>query len=358
MSGFNLGLWLLGALVIAGVLVYNAWTLRRSAPRTVRTADGSERVEPSEASGQDAWQAPDARSEPSLDEEAPLTGSADAAVALRESLAPLDPLIDAIVPLALEHAVSGDAVLAALPRSRRVGSKAFAVEARNVVSGDWETPRAGQRYGALQAGVQLASRSGALNNIEFSEFVATTQAFADAVGAAPDFPDMREEVARARELDQFASEHDAQLGFTVRARRAAWSPGYVMQQAGQQGFVPGALPGRLVLPALEARQAPLLSLQMDTQAALAEDPEQSALRDFSLLLEVTHVPRQAQPYQRLRQAAEQLATSMEGQLSDDAGNPLGSDALDRIGADLETLYDALEARDLAAGSPLARRLFA
>ncbi len=84
--------------------------------------------------------------------------------------------------------------------------------------------------------MQLANRSGALNEIEFSEFIAKAQAFCDAVGGTPDFPDMIEEVARARELDQFASGHDAQLGFTLRARRAAWSPGYVQQHAARLGF--------------------------------------------------------------------------------------------------------------------------
>jgi len=48
---------------------------------------------------------------------------------------------------------------------------------------------------------------------------------------------------------------------------------------------------------------------------------------------------------------------MDGVVTDDAGQPLSDDAMDRIGADLEALYDALDARDLSAGSPQARRLF-
>ena len=57
-----------------------------------------------------------------------------------------------------------------------------------------------------------------------------------------------QKVARARELDQFASEHDAQLSFTLRAATIAWSPGYVQQNAARHGFVAGAIPGRMVLP--------------------------------------------------------------------------------------------------------------
>jgi hypothetical protein len=114
--------------------------------------------------------------------------------------------------------------------------------------------QAGQRYTQLQAGIQLANRSGALNDIEFSEFIIKIQAFCDALGGTPDFPDMRQEVARARELDQFASDHDAQLGFVLRAKRAAWSPSYIVQMAARLGFVAGSMAGRMVVPASQANQ--------------------------------------------------------------------------------------------------------
>jgi hypothetical protein len=269
----------------------------------------------------------------------------------------LDALIDVITPIEPETAVSGDAVLAAMPGTRRVGSKPFGVEGLSDINGEWEIPRLGQRYHLLQAGVQLANRAGALNDIEFSEFVAKAQTFADAIGAATDFPDMRAEVARARELDAFASGHDAQLGFTLRARRSAWSPGYVAQHATRAGFVPGSLPGRMVLPGSEQGQAPILSLSFDAHAAMAEDPEKSALREVTLSLEVTHVARSEQPFVRMRQAAAVLAESMDGVITDDAGQPLSTDTMDVIGADLESLYDALDSRDISAGSPQARRLF-
>ena len=59
----------------------------------------------------------------------------------------------------------------------------------------------------------------------------------------------------------------------------------------------------------------------------------------------------------LAQAAQALAEAMDGVVTDDAGQPLSTDTMDRIGADLESLYDALDSRDLAAGSAQARRLF-
>ena len=392
MSTLQVSLAIIGGLVLAGVVAYNAWVTRRNLPRTVRDRG----IDP--AAGSDAPNVPafsdaapvgaddDGRIDPVLDDEAPtrpghldelsagddfdsvasasppaIPGAAPVAfspmVSPPEKRPALDALIDVIAPLTLENEVSGDAVLAALPGTRRVGSKPFAVECQSAVNAEWEAPRLGQRYRALQAGVQLANRAGALNDIEFSEFVVKAQSFADALGAAPDFPDMRAEVARARELDAFASGHDAQLGFTLRARRAAWSPGYVTQHASRQGFVAGALPGRMVLPGSGAGQAPILSLVFDPQAAMAEDPEQSALRELALSLEVTHVPRGEQPFVRMREAAAALAEAMDGVVTDDAGQPLSTEALDQIGADLEGLYDALDGRDLSAGSAQARRLF-
>ncbi|QHE86013.1 cell division protein ZipA C-terminal FtsZ-binding domain-containing protein [Hydrogenophaga sp. BPS33] len=379
MSTLQIGLAIIGGLVLAGVVAYNAWVTSKSAPRTVRERAGGG-ASPDERAGDETLPyTPADLTEHEMQRVDPVFGdtpgapepadpaevaAATASVSINplmgqppEKRPGLDALIDVIAPLVLEHEVSGDAVLAALPGTRRVGSKPFAVEGQSEATGEWEGPRAGQRYRALQAGVQLANRSGALNDIEFSEFVVKAQAFADAVGAAPDFPDMRAEVARARELDAFASGHDAQLGFTLRARRTAWSPGYVAQHAARLGFVAGALPGRMVLASGQNGQAPILSLVFDSQAAMAEDPEQSALREIALSLEVTHVPRGEQPFARMRQVATALADAMEGVITDDGGQPLSADTMDRIGADLESLYDALDSRDLAAGSAQARRLF-
>jgi hypothetical protein len=389
MSTLQVSLAIIGGLVLAGVVAYNAWVTRRNLPLTVRDRS-SDPAASNDAPNASAFSetAPagaddDGRIDPVLDDDLPTRpdhlgepDDQDCAVSATPLSAPqspsvtfrplasapdkrptLDALIDVIAPLALEHEVSGDAVLAALPGTRRVGSKPFAVEGQCTASAEWESPRQGQRYRALQAGVQLANRAGALNDIEFSEFVVTAQAFADNLGATPDFPEMRAEVTRARELDGFASGHDAQLGFTLRARRAAWSPGYVTLHAARQGFVAGSLPGRMVLPGSSTGQAPILSLVFDPQAAMAEDPDQSALRELALSLEVTHVPRSQQPFVRMREAAAALAEAMDGVVTDDAGKPLSSEALDQIGADLESLYDALDGHDLSAGSAQARRLF-
>ena len=379
-SSLLLSLAITGGLVLAAIVAYNAWTLHRNAPKKALPPDAHGSHASTPGAG-DALTEPTLRQEPSLDADLgpdavasyagldrgpePHEHAVDADDALRmpaplptlERRPGLDPLIDVIAALQLEHLVSGDAALVALPPTRRAGSKPFAIEGLNDATQQWETPAPGQRYRSFQAGVQLANRMGALNEIEFSEFVMKAQGFADAINAAPDFPDMLQEVARARELDQFASDHDAQLMFMLRARQAAWSPGYLLQNAARVGFVVGSMPGRLVLPASTPGLPPVLTLGYDTQAALADDPDQSAIRDISLSLDVAQVHRTEQPFARLREVGAALAQAMDGVLCDQNGQPLPAMAMDPIAADLELLYDQLDARDLSAGSVLARRLF-
>ena len=350
MSTLQLSLAIIGGLVLAIVIAHGAWSARRNLPRQPDPDPFASA--PADALPSDAQ--PERR-EPGFDQDASL--DALTALTLPEKKPGLDALIDVIAPVAVDAPVSGEAALAAMPGSRRAGSKPFAIEGRNTFSSVWETPVPGQRYSAFQAGVQLANRTGALNQIEFSEFVVKAQAFADAVDGQPEFPDMLEEVARARELDQFASAHDAQLGFTLRASNTAWSPGYVQQNAAKQGFVAGSIPGRMVLPADGNGHAPILGLAFDSQAAMSEDPEQTALRELTLSLDVPQVAREEQPFVRMCEAAIALATSMDGIIIDDQGQTISPEAMEAIHTDLEQLYNTLEERDMPAGSALGRRLF-
>lgn len=346
MSNLQIGLAIAGGVVLAAVVAHGAWSARRNAPRQAQP--GPVDVAP-----------PSSLREPMLDADQQDTQPMVFPSAARRSV--MDSLIDVIATIALDGphmVVSGEAAIAAMPPTRRAGTKPYAIEGYNLSTLTWEVPVPGQRYGGFQAGVQLANRSGALNEIEYSEYVVKTQAFADAINATPEFPEMLEEVARARELDQFASAHDAQLGFTLRARNASWSPGYVQQCAARLGFVAGVIPGRMVLPASSEGLAPVLILGFDSQAALAEDPAQSAIREIALHLDVAQVDRNEHPFDRMREVAAALAQTMDGVVTDDNGQLLTAAAMDMIGAELQSLYDTLEQRDLAAGSLLARRLFA
>jgi hypothetical protein len=345
MSTLQIGLAVAGGVVLAAVVAHGAWISRKNQPRQPV---------------QDPRDSQLGAAEPSLDPTEPSLDEARFTLPAVQRKPALDPLIDAIATVSLDGnggVVSGEAAMAALPPTRRVGTKPFAVEGLNPHNSQWEPPQAGQRYSAFQAGVQLANRSGALNEIEFSEFVVKTQAFADAIGAVPEFTEMVDEVARAKELDQFASVHDAQLMFSLRARNASWSPGFVQQHAAKLGFVPGVMPGRMVIAASQEGLPPVLVLEFDSQAALAEDMEHSAIRELALHLDVGQVNGSERPFERMCEVAIALSQQMDGVVTDDNGRVLTQETLNRIAEDLQTLYRSLEQRDFAAGSALARRLF-
>lgn len=358
MSSLQAALAIVGGLVLAGVVAHSAWQARKAGVRL-----GDRRTARSE---------PARQVEPSFGEQSPRPESADEETDAPPSVPPLvnplpparrhpgvrlDPLIDAIATLTTDTSVSGENVLAHLPPTRRAGSKPFFIEGLNEATSEWESPQPGHGYREFQAGVQLANRTGALNEIEYSEFVQKVQGFADALGAAVDFPDMLDVVGRARELDQFASQHDAQLACHLHARGAAWGVSYLQQHAGRHGFVPGVVPGRLVLPAREEGSPPVLSLQFDSQAAFAEDPNLAAVRDVTLSFDVPQTARGEEPFQAWQASAQALALGMDAVVVDDNGQLLTSPAFESIGQALEQLYRTLDERGLAAGSAAARRLF-
>ncbi|NBQ87954.1 MAG: cell division protein FtsZ, partial [Betaproteobacteria bacterium] len=197
MSDLTIGLGILGGLVLAGVVAHSAWVSRRNTPRQAQPAsephdaapiEPGVAVEPGESHAS-ADVMPAERSEPVLLGDDPLP--------TQDRRALIDPLIDSIASISLEGVISGDAVLAVMPLTRRAGSKPFLIEAQAEGSDAWEPPASGRRYVALQAGVQLANRTGALNEIEYSEFVMKTRTFADAIGGEPQFAEMLDEVARA-----------------------------------------------------------------------------------------------------------------------------------------------------------------
>jgi hypothetical protein len=347
-----------GAAILALVL-HGWWRVRRARPR------------PGQAHPR--WPAgpTDERADPPLDaaeQPGAVTAPGEPQPAAEGALRPaplrrvprLDALIDALVPLALDAPVSAEFVLQHAPPSRRAGSKPFYLEGLDTESGQWEPVTPGRRYGELQAGVQLASRSGPLNEIEYSEFVQKIEALAEALGARAEPPDMLEVVARARELDGLTAPLDAQLAVTLRSNGVAWSVGFVQQVAQRAGLKAGAVPGRWVLPAEEDGAPPVLVLAVEAQAALAaadDAPQGSAVREAWLSLDVPQTPAAVEPFPAWHLMSKQLCDELDATACDDQGQPITLHAFDAIGREIDALYGRLEQLGLPAGSPAARRLF-
>ena len=99
------------------------------------------------------------------------------------------------------------------------------------------------------------------------------------------------------------------------------------------------------------------SVEVNAQAALSDDPAHAAVKRVTLSLDVGQTPEAAEPFAAWQQAIRALADEMDAQAVDDDGRPITLQHYTTIAAELQSLYRALEARDMAAGTPVARRLF-
>ncbi len=185
------------------------------------------------------------------------------------------------------------------------------------------------------------------------------QAFADAHRRArPSFPDMLDEVARARELDAVCQRSTTRSCGSRCARAAPpGAPATCSSTPRGRASSPGRCPGRMVLPAQRRRRAagPGADLRHAGRAGRRPDPVGGARADAELRRAADR--RSDRALRAWHARARALAAAMDAVIVDDHGQPLGPPAFASIGAELEHLYDTLDARDLAAGSAAARRVF-
>jgi hypothetical protein len=259
----------------------------------------------------------------------------------------VDPLIDCLIPLNIEGAARGDKILPALLKLRRVGNKPVHFVGL-AVNGDWEPIVHGGVYTKLQAGVQLATRTTALNELEYSEMVTRLRAVADEIQAEPEVPDMIEVMSEAKNLHRFVAGHDAQLGVNLASKGAPWAMSTLIGALESGGF--DVRPdGRFAMPDGEGGVLFTLStnvnLGADTTARL------------TLLLDVPCVAPARDGFGKMVACAKSLEVRLDAAIVDDFDQPLLDAALDEIAGQVGEFYQEMEAADIPAGSTRALRLF-
>ncbi|HEX8887167.1 MAG TPA: cell division protein ZipA C-terminal FtsZ-binding domain-containing protein [Noviherbaspirillum sp.] len=284
--------------------------------------------------------APVAQHEPSAMEETVLH-------APRQDL-PVDQLIDCTIGLGLESPLRGDRVLPIVHTLRHVGNKPVHFIGL-ADDGRWEAIAHGRTYTMLQAGIQLASRTSALNEIEYSEFVSRLRQVADDLGAECDVPDMSRIVSIARGLHQFVAEYGAQLSVNVQSNRAPWQISTLLAALARQGF--DLRPdGRLVMP--DGDGGVLFSISTNASGG---DETTSRL---TLLLDVALVAAARDGYGAMIACAKSLAARLDGTVVDDSNQPLSDATLEEIASQVHAFYAEMESSEIPAGSTRALRLFA
>jgi len=259
----------------------------------------------------------------------------------------VDPLIDCLIPLNVEGAARGEKILPALLKLRRVGNKPVHFVGL-AVNGDWEPIMHGGVYTKLQAGVQLATRTTALNELEYSEMVTRLRAVADEIQAEPEVPDMIEVMSEAKNLHRFVAGHDAQLGVNLASKGAPWAMSTLIGALENQGF--DVRPdGRFAMPDGEGG----VLFTLSTNVNLGADTTSR----LTLLLDVPCVAPAKDGFGKMVACAKSLELRLDAAIVDDFDQPLLDEALSEIAGQVGEFYQEMEAADIPAGSTRALRLF-
>ncbi len=260
---------------------------------------------------------------------------------------PLDPVVDCIIPLALEHPLRGEKIIAAFQSLRFVGNKLVQVIGETE-TGSLEPVAHGGAYYSLQVGVQMASRLSPLSELEYSELVLGLNNMGDELGSMPDIPDMSQVISDARRLHQFIQEFDVQLSVNVRSKGMPWLVA-TMRPALQRQGLDLRPDGRLIMS--DGDGGLLFSISMNAT------PADDSTKMMTLLLPVPMVESQRLAFEAMTAFAKSLASRLSGEVIDDSGQPLNDASLDAIAAQVKDFYHAMEDYGVTAGSSAAKRLF-
>jgi FtsZ-interacting cell division protein ZipA len=374
MTDLQASLMVIGGTVVVGVISYNKWQ-EYKAKKSVERAFSSEHDDVLMTPDSPAAEADRGRHEPSfgspsfesnysdfpdpasvaIDDDqyqpkdhpqpAEAEGTAPAPAPHREL--PVDDLIDCLIPLALGAPARGEKILPKLQALRHVGNKPVHFVGQ-CDDGRWEPVAHGGVYYQLIAGAQLANRSSALNELEYSELITQLRQVADEIDAEPDVPDMPRVMADAKTLHQFVAEYDAQLSVNIQANDAPWAISTLLSALERQGF--DLRPdGRLVMP--NGDGGVLFSLSTNVNLA-AETTTR-----LTLLLDVPRVAAEFDGFGAMVACARVLAARLDGTVVDDSNQPLSYAAVEEIAGQVTSFYEHMEKAGVPAGSARALRLF-
>lgn len=295
MTDLTIGLLLIGALAVAGVLVYNR-VQERSAQRDAGRAFGSRHADALlDESGP--------RREPTLTKASPT----------QENLP--DERVDYVIDLKLPRPIAATVVLEGWSALEHRFARRVLLAGRDGTA--WRRVVAGDQANldALRAGLQLVSRAGVVSDAELIEFRSEVETLAARLGATLSAPEMRQALEAARELDRTCADSDIQVALHVVGKS-------INPELGEQPF----------------------------QVVRRED-------GVTLVLDVALTPDLGRSYEAMARTGRSLADSQGGRLVDDRGNALDERSLAAIGAQLEAVRQTLAAYGIETGSPLALRLF-
>lgn len=397
MSDLQIGLLVIGAVIVTAVLLFN-WIqerrFRKQADAAFQTPVGDALMQPGAVPRETHTRVEPALHEPafdasglrevaevhepylSIDSALPPAGAPpapleDAAPDLPASIptptrparapvvappAPCDDLIEYRIR------IGGDGVLAnvfadAFNHARTLG-KAVRWMGLPVGAALWEEvqPWRDVNYQQVVVTMQLADRNGAVQEEQLSALCALLQTTAQIHGLRIVCGDVVDAIERAQAIDRFCVDVDVLIGLNVVARgEGTVNLTRIVHEAESSGMSLG-VDGVFLL--LDSRGEPLYALcNHDAEPFSATVIEGQTSQGVTLQFDVPRVPDGLKVFDGMVAFGRKLANEVGGILVDDNLRPLTDTGIEKIRTQLTQIYERMEARGVPSGSRRALRLF-
>lgn len=351
MSDLQISLLAIGALVVAGVWLFNGWQERQLRRRTEQAFV---REHPDVLLGGDSGAA-EQRVEPTINADAPAAPRVQKPAVVAAPVA-IDPVIDFVVEVTLAEPADGGALRDELRALMIETGKSVLAEAYEESSGDWVDAGGGHGYARLRYALQISNRAGCVQLNQLAAFRAAVAAWADMHGGEIKCLDVEAVHAMAVQLDRFCADVDIAIGINVitgdgspftgaRIRLMAEKIGFRLEPEGV--FYARAESGEVLYTLDNHEPMPFVPEQMRALHT----------RGVTFLLDVPRVTAALAAFDAMLSNARTFANEMDGTLVDDNRAQLSDNAIAAIRKQLEGILTKMEAGRIGAGGVRALRLF-
>jgi len=374
MSDLQIGLAVLGVLLVAAVVAFNWWQERQFRQRgedafpgrhdDVLLGHSATRSPPATSAPQQGHTLDEPRIEPSmepsmeprLDIASGVATPASAGAAKFTSGALPQAEIDYITEIragefiAVEKLARMQQGLPGLSRRIHFGGLNYQTKSWEVLMPD------DARYTSVRVALQLVDRSGPVNDQQLREFGEAVRNVASDVAAIAELPDFMPALGQAVALDEFCADVDVLVGISVIANTGQVFHGTKIRALAEAAGLQLQATG--VFHCHDEQGGALFSLDnQESEPFLIDRVRNITTPGITFLLDVPRVANGLRVFDRMVAMSRSFADSLDGTLADDNRALLNDSGLDRIRTQLRAIYAAMVQRGIEAGSPLALRLF-
>ncbi len=375
MSDLQIGLAMLGVLLVAAVLAFNWWQERQYRQRgekafssrhddVLLNQPATQAAPATEFTPSQPHSLDDPRIEPSMEPRMePQLDAASKAVApafspaLKSGFVDVPrPEIDYIAEIRAGEFIAVDA-LVRMKQSLPGLMRRISLGGVNHQSNSWEVLRLDDaRYTSVRVGLQLVDRSGPVNDKQLRAFGEVVRSTASEMAAIAELPDFAPALQQAVVLDEFCANVDVLVGINVIANTGQVFHGTKIRALAEAAGL--HLQSGGVFHCRDEQGGVLFSLDnQESEPFLIDRIRDITTPGITFLLDVPRVANGVRVFDRMVALSRSFADSLDGTLADDNRALLSDSGLDRIRAQLRAIYTAMEQRGIQAGGALALRLF-